>query len=655
MSNFSIGISGLNAAQSGLDIIGNNIANAATDGYHRQKVELSPAYSSQDGGVLFGGGVVVKRVTRIIDDLLEKEIYRQQSQLGQVSQESTTLYSIENAFGELSADDAGLNSSIDKFFNSLQDLTAHPGEIIWQNQTMSDAQSMAGQFRTLGNFLANLETQIRLEAENSADSINNLANQIAQLNDQIERLEISGKQANNLRDQRDQYISDLSEIVGIQTQNRGNGVVDVSIEGIPLVMKKAVNEIKVRLDESGQLAVAIKGTSNYTTNISGGRLGGLLELKNTIIKDIHTDLDSLASAIIEQINQYHVQGVGSQGSFSQLSSWTMTNTNLADFNQTVTDGKLYIRITNTSTGAITRGEIDIDVSTDTLSTVAAKISAVTGVSASVGASQLTISADANYKFDFLPAVLPDPKSLNLNGASPPAVAVSGIYSGTANETFTCTVTGTDEVGNGTLQLTVKDGSNNTIATANIGTGYAAGDKIDIGNGLMITLSTGDLVDADSFQIDAYSSTDTSGFLKAAGINTFFSGVNASDMAVESDIVSNPKQIATALGAEMTDNTNALKMAAVKDLAVSSLNSLTCRDFYRKLVTDVGQNLSIKLMRQENLGAMAQNLATQKAKISGVDINEEATQLLVFERMFQAMAKYMNVIQTSTDSLMSLVI
>jgi len=73
MSDFSIGLSGLDAAQKALDVIGNNIANAATEGYHRQRIDFSPAYSSQQGTVLLGGGVDIKGITRVIDSLLEQE------------------------------------------------------------------------------------------------------------------------------------------------------------------------------------------------------------------------------------------------------------------------------------------------------------------------------------------------------------------------------------------------------------------------------------------------------------------------------------------------------------------------------------------------------------------------------------------------------
>ena len=102
MDSFGIGISGLKAAQTAFDIIGNNIANAATEGYHRQRLNLTPAYSSQVEGVLLGGGVDIAGITRMIDDFLQKEVFRQQSSLEQVSQELATLRSVESSFGELS-------------------------------------------------------------------------------------------------------------------------------------------------------------------------------------------------------------------------------------------------------------------------------------------------------------------------------------------------------------------------------------------------------------------------------------------------------------------------------------------------------------------------------------------------------------------------
>lgn len=652
MQAYSIGISGLTAAQKGLEVIGNNVANAATEGYHRQRVDLSPAYSCQVGAALLGGGVDVVGVTRIIDRLLELEILQQKSSLEQVCQEATTLRTIEGAFGELSGGGT-LSEMIDKFFNTLQDLCAHPSEIIWQSEAVTAGQNLANQFQTLGDFLAQLEAQIALEAEDAVERINTLINQIAELNDNIERMEMSGGQANNLRDQRDQRINELAELIALEAQSREHGVVDVSIAGIAVVSGAAATEIQVGSTDNHLLGICPAGTHNYDTRVQSGRLGALLSLANEIVAGIHDDLDALASAIIQQINQYHVQGVGSQGSFSELTGWAMTNENLSSFDPPVTNGKIYIRVINTTTGQITRHQIDVDVSTDSLTSIAAKISAVTGLSASANSLRLHIQAEGNYKFDFLPCVLPEPTVSNLSGTSPPAISVSGIYTGIENQTFTVTVTGTGSVGNGELRLEVRNGQGEVVATLNVGAGYAAGDKLDIGSGIKISVSPGDLNAGDTFQIDAFANTDTSGLLAAAGINTFFSGNSAVDMAVCSQIINSPSRIATSLSPELTDNTNALRLASLKDQAIANLVGMTPGEFYRRMVTDIGQQVAVKKMRQENIETMIQNLTSRQSDISGVSINDEAAQMLIFEQMFQAMAKFLSTVQSSIKTMMEI--
>jgi len=651
MQDYSIGMSGLSAAQKALDIIANNIANAATEGYHRQRIDLAPAYSSQVGPVIIGGGVEIAGITRLIDNLLEQEILRQQSSLSQVSKELATLRTVENAFGELLAT-GGLSLAIDEFFNALQDICAHPGEIIWQKQAITAAETMAAQFGTLGEFLATLDARIKLEAENVVGQVNALTNQIAELNGQIERMEISGSKANNLRDQRDLCITMLSKLVALETRARDYGVVDVSIAGIPVATGNCAIELEVGLQE-GLLGITPVGVYSYDANVRGGELGGLLSLKNDTLAQIRSTLDTLASTIIQQVNQYHVQGVGSEGSFTELTGWAMTSENLADFVPPLSDGKVYIRVIDTSTGEITRHEIDIDVSSDSLTTIASDISAITGLTASVVSSGLRIQAEPNYKFDFLPAVLPEPTASNLTGTSPPTVSVSGIYTGAENQTFRFTVAGDGSVGNGTLQLEVKDTYDQLIATLNVGDGYAAGDKLDIGNGIEISLSAGDLVAGDFFEVDAFANSDTSGFLAAVGMNTFFSGHNAIDMMVCSDIVDSPGRIATALGPEMVDNTGVLRMAGLKEQTLSALSNMTPPEFLRQLITDIGQQTSVKQITQDNIESIAQNLANQQSEISGVDINEEAAQMLLFEQMFQAMAKYLNTIKSSVVTLIEM--
>ena len=653
MDSFGIGISGLNAAQMGFDIIGNNIANAATEGYHLQRLNLTPAYATQIGSVLLGGGVDIAGVTRMIDGFLQKEIFRQQSSLEQVSQELATLRTIENFFGELS-DGSGFSAALDDFFNSLQDLSAHPAEAIWQNQAVTSAQILAAKFNTLGRFLTTLEGQISLEAENVVNQVNALIGTIAELNHDIENREISGGQAYNLRDQRDQCISELSKLIYIETESREYGVVDVNSNEIPLVVGTSTFELEAGIGENLELGITIAGESNYKTDIQGGRLGALISLKNDLISGIHNDLDNLAKTIIQQINQCHVEGVGSEGSFTELTGWSMASENLADFVPPVSDGSIYIRITDTSTGEVTRTEVPINVSTDSLTTIATALEAITGLTASVYDSRLHIQAETNYEFDFLPSALPTPTNSDFTGAtSPPAISVSGIYTGTENQTFTFTVSGTSSIGNGTLEIIVTNGDGDTVTTLNVGSGYAADDRLDLGNGIKIAFGIGDLADGNTFEVDAFADTDTSGVLAASGINVFFSGSNASDMAVCSEISAEPGRIATALRNDMANNNNALRMVALKDQALSDLNSLTSGEYYRRLITNVGQQVSVKHMNQVNVETLVQNLTNQQNELSGVNINDEAAKMLIFEQMFKAMGKYLNVIQSSLSTIMEI--
>lgn len=657
MSNYSIGLSGLNAASTALDAIGNNIANAATEGYHRQKVQFVPAPSVESVGAAIGGGVDVAGVARMVDDLVESEIVRQQSVYGQISQELSMLASVETSLGEFS-DSGGLNETLDAFFEALEGLAAHPLENIYRNEVVSAAEVLSSEFRRLGAFLTDLEDQIVFEAHNTADSINQLVREIAELNGQIQNVEINGDQANNLRDYRDQLVKDLAELASVEVLPRDYGAVDVSIAGLPVATGAIPVELAVSLRADNTLGVyPAESTGGAGLQLTGGRLGGLLTLKNETLAGLQEELDTLARGIITQINEYHVQGVGMDGAFTELSGWSMGSDDLSQAQMTITDGTFHIRVTNTTTGQIERHAIDVDVSgdpPDTMTSIAAKIDAISGLNASLASTELNIVCDLGYTFDFAPAVLSEPTVNNLTTASPPDVSISGIYNGSVNETLTFTVAGTGSVGSGNLRLDVTNVSGDVVSTLNIGSGYAAGDVMEMNNGVKIAVGGGDLNDGDSFQVDAFATTDTSGFLAAAGMNTFFSGMGASDMAVCRAIVDDPDRIATAIGNDLTDNVAALRLSGVQDQGVDALGGLTPNEYYQRMVANLGQDVALKKSQQANVEALLQNLSQQQSEISGVNINDEAAQLLVFQQMFQAVAKYLTSLQESMMVLMDIV-
>ncbi len=656
MSSVNIGLSALNAAMKALDVIGNNVSNASTEGYHKQIANLSPSYSVSDGNILVGGGVNVTGVTRIVDEYLEQEILKQQSTLNQTTQEASTLSDIETAFGELSTSSTGLSTYISNFFNAISDLSAHPDEVAYQNEVVSAGETMADQFNTLGKYLDNLQVETRTQVDSDVKQINTLSGQIAELNGNIQNIEMTGGQANNLIDQRDELISKMSELTGVQTQEMDDDVVNVSVCGVSVVVGTNSINLGDGLESDGKLGISAAGTYAYETAVDGGEVGGLLEIYNNTISSIHTSLDTLASSIIQQVNKCHVQGIGTDGSFTELDGQTMPSDSISDYVPPVSDGSFFIRVTytdpDTKQVTVTRQQINVST-TESLGDIANDISNVPGLSATAYNNKLSIQADANYKFDFLPALQSEPATACYTANNYPSVSVSGVYTGTENQTFTCIAVGSGSVGNGTLNLEVKDSDGKVVNTLNIGSGYAAGDELDLGNGIEISVGSGDLNDGDNFTVDAYANTDTSGLLAAVGLNTFFTGTSATDIAVSSDLADNPGRVASASGADGTDNNNALKLASLSDLKIDDLNSMTISDYYQQLVTNIGEQTSVKKTSQANSEDLVLSLTNQESDVSGVDINDESAKMLVYEQMFQAAAKYISTVNDSLTSLMDI--
>ena len=658
MSGLDIGLSGLSAAQRGLEVIGNNIANAATDGFHRQRLNLTPGLISLHDGFAWGTGVDIGGVVRIIDNLLEKEILQQQAIGSQVQKELSTLKTVESTFNEL-ASGSSLSKTLDDFFAAVRDLSAHPDEVIWQRQLLSAAEVVTFQFRTLGESLARSEARLQTEANVLVDQINELSAETADLNGKIQQIEVVHGDANNLRDQRDQRISALSKLIGVSTTSRDLGVVDVIASGVRIVRGNDTTPLEAGLVTGTDLGIRAKGTSTFISRVEGGQISALINLRNNVVSDIHADLDALAKTLVDAVNAYHVQGVGSDGAFSSKTGIIVTaHTALSSLSPAVKDGTLYVRVTNTTTGAVTRTAVTIDADANLAAAATAITSAVSNVTATTlnSGKQLKIDAAAGYTFDFIPAPLPNPDPSPApvfgSGYASSKVHLSGLFTGSANETLTFTVSGSGSLGNGTISIGVSDGSA-TIATLNVGSGYVVGTELKLGNGLRVAFDAGTLANADTFAVTALANSDASGLLAAAGINTFLVGTEARTIALRTDLADAPGGIATAMGSELADNANALRIAELQDSSQSALKSLSITDYYRSMVTQIGQDVANKQLRHENTEAILLNLNNRRSDTSGVDVNEEAARILMFQQMFQAMARYINSVNTNMAALLEL--
>lgn len=654
MDSMSIAIGALSAAKLGLDVAGNNISNAATDGYHRQRLELSPAYSSEAVGFVLGGGVDVAEIGRLLDTVLEKQITLQTSLAGQANTELDTLSSVEAAFNELGGD-SGFNATIDSFFNSFQKLSMDPASTNMQTEVLNTAGAMVSQFHTLGDFLNNLSTSVVDKAQTTVSQINELAAQIANLNGTVRDNTLKGATTNNLRDQRDARINDLAKLVGISTVEKSDGTVDINIGGSWLVVDESAQKIQFMSQSDGKLAIAPEGSTNYTTEVEGGQLGGYFTLNNTSLTSVMAKLDTLAKTVINNVNACHVQGTGVGGSFSTLLGSSMGSENLSEWDPPVSAGDIYVRVTDTATGNVTRTKISVDPSVDTLSTIAGKLDDIDGITAQVVSGRLSIVAGRGDTFDFAPA-MGTPQADTITGTLVPS-SVSGVYTGTSNDTWTFTVVGSGEVGNCTdpLKIRVTDSDGNPVGEdINVGSGYTPDSTIDLPNDIKMQLGKLTLTAGDSFSMDVVANSDTSGFLAAAGLNTFFSGKSARDITLSDLVKDSPSRIASSLGESSTDGMNVKRMALIKDTANTDLENASISDYYQQMVTDIGRDVSLKDVRVKNIDSVTQNLKSQREERSGVDINDEAAQMLIFQQMFQAAAKYLTTVQSTMDEIMKLI-
>lgn len=753
MSDFGIGISGIYAAHSAMTTIGNNIANVATEGYHRQKVNLRPNDPELGNGIYIGQGVSIYEPKRLIDTFLEGAILKQGSAGEQYSRELSVLKSIENMLGDMGG--TGLSSTITDFYNTLNQLSTAPQSTVDQDTLVNKAAVLASQFNTIGTFLEEVETQLRLEAVNIAEEINSLASSVAEMNYRLQELDVRGAEGSNLRDQRDQTISEISKLIGVTTQSIDTGaIVDVYIAGFPIVMGTDSSDIEVSPVTDGEIGLSPVGVKNYNTSLRGGTLGGLFSINNDYLDEIKTELDTLAVDIITSINKLHVQGVPSYnedtklgGSFKSLDGWQMLSDDLSAALPPISDGTIHLRMTDTTTGVVRRYAIDVVAATDTMTSMAAKFDAIAGLTSSVNNSAFHIQADANHKFDFIPSPLPVPSptifSSAIAGSS--VVSVGGIYTGPANENYTMTVMGNATVGAAAFTVQVQDqamnivdnvivpagyvsgtplttvnglefsfteGAGETVAVndtfvvsglssptvsgvytgdvdetytvtvvgtgsigvtvglklqvrnsagdpvgndINIGSGYVESTPVivDTGQQVKLQMKAGSLVDGQTFQLECFTDTDTSDFLAVTGVNSFFGGQDASSMAVNEKFRDGEALISVSIGIDMKDNENIQRISQLSNKPMGNLGNLTHGAYYRKIATGLAQEIRVTTLDQEKSESVMIELRSQRDRISGVDINNEAAELMVYQQMFQSMAKYMNMVKENMEAVMAI--
>ena len=309
----SIARSGLNAAQAQISTTSQNVTNAQTPGYSRQKVVLTPNYPEQLPFGTFGTGVLVNSVMRTRDELLDSS-YRADTATASLSEEKRdALVAVEGVFGELS--NTGLASSLDQFWSSWSDLSTNPNSSAAKAVVRQRGAQVANQLNTFGNQIVDAQTTARARLLETTDRVNLLSQQVADINARIAAAEAAGNQSPDMRDQRDLKIDELASLIGATAYPQPNGSVNVNVGGDALVDGANAKTLRVQALTTNPLKLGIAigpapsgGVLTETMYQLGGQIAGTIDAYNNTYPSALASLDGIASALVTATNAVHSTG-----------------------------------------------------------------------------------------------------------------------------------------------------------------------------------------------------------------------------------------------------------------------------------------------------------------------------------------------------------
>jgi flagellar hook-associated protein 1 FlgK len=325
----NIGRNSLMTQQKAIDITGNNIANVNTPGYSRQRLNLEQNEPVQyDGGQMSTGVKANRKIQRIYDRFLNAQINGENEELGRWGAQKEILEKAELMFDDASG--YGLSSAMSQFWASWQDVTNNPSGRVERVTLLSDSQNLTDTFNKLSYDLTELRKDADLSISATVEQINPLTEQIADLNLKIEKAESGGAHnANDYRDKRDLLVKELSNLIDVQSFEDGDGYMHIyTANGKTLVDRSFSWDLETADNGSGYLGVYWVDSQGVqdeiTSTISGGKLKGWIEARDTIVPDYLNRLDTLSSEIINQVNTQHRLGYSLDGTTTNQDFFTGT-------------------------------------------------------------------------------------------------------------------------------------------------------------------------------------------------------------------------------------------------------------------------------------------------------------------------------------------
>jgi len=322
-SLLNTGLSSLNAQMLAIEVTGENITNVNTPGYSRQTAMLVNAPTTLFRAFPMGNGVRVSAVQRTYDSFLQGQMMVANSTSGQAKTVNSALQMVQPLFNELTTE--GLGQTMQEFFSTWQDLAANPQGVPERQAVLSVGQQLVEDFHRINTSLASVKDNMNQSLEQVTSDINDALKQIAQLNVSIKQIEIGQGVANELRDQRELVVRQLSEMVGVTFKDEADGSVSVNLtSGQSLISGKDAASLSLTTNvATGYYDVMLTppgggAAVNATAFVGGpansqGEIGGMLQIRDTTINRYLADLDELAYSLANEMNAAHAAGYGLGG------------------------------------------------------------------------------------------------------------------------------------------------------------------------------------------------------------------------------------------------------------------------------------------------------------------------------------------------------
>ena len=638
MSTLSIGISGLTAANIGLATTSHNIANASTAGYNRQVLVQGTNLPVLTGAGFIGQGTHVETVRRVYDQFLSRQVLSAQASASAMDSYLGQIRQIDNLLADASS---GVSPALSAFFAGVQQVTAYPTSIPARQAMLSASESLVARFQALDQRLTEIRDGVNSQVMSEVALINSYAGQIAELNQAIllSRTGGLGQEPNDLLDQRDQLIAELNKSVRVSTVEQNDGSINVFIgSGQPLVVGNQRYTLKAieSAENPQRIVVGLEtGGGNVIefpeSQIVGGTLGGLVAFRGESLDNAQNALGRVAIALALNVNDQHRLGMDLTGAlggayFSVAAPVPVPND---DNGGTASIGASF---SATAASDLTASDYRLSYAagTYTLTRLSDNANWTAGSAAAVATAaaqgfDLTLNAGVPANGD---SFLIQPTRTGAQGiavaiSDPRAIAAAAPMR--TAKTLANTGTGTISAGNvdappppnANLQQTVTITFNNPPTTFNVsGTGT--------GNPVNVPFTAGQDIQYNGWTIQI------SGAPAAGDIFTI-----------------------EANNAGVADNRNAILLAALQTASTMAGGTASYQSAYSQIVSEVGN----KTRQVETIGEAQTNLVTQataeREQMSGVNLDEEAANLLRYQQAYQASAKVIQIAGSLFDDLLAI--